>query len=169
MNAKRVEAEPYESDETLPSDLRAMRRFAHLLDRAIAIPGTRQHVGLDSAIGLVPGVGDAFAALISLVFIASAWRHRVPGRILFRMTGNILVDLGIGVIPVVGDLFDIAFKDNLRNVELLIRWRDRTRDPRGGRELLVLLACILLVVLVAVAVILGSIVLLASFMIRGVS
>lgn len=169
MEPHKVIAEPYEPDETLPTDLRAMRRFARLLDQAVAIPGTSQRVGLDSALGLIPGVGDAFAALLSITFLASAWRHRVPGRVLARMTGNILIDLLIGAIPVVGDLFDIAFKDNIRNVELLIRWRDRSRAPRGGREFAVLLACVALVVAVAVAVLVGVVVLLVLFLLRGPS
>lgn len=167
MQGKPLEAEPFEPDESLPQDLRAMRRFARLLDQAVAIPGTTQRVGLDSAIGLVPGVGDAFAALLSVTFLASAWRHRVPARILAKMTFNIVVDLLIGTIPVVGDLFDIAFKDNIRNVELLIRWRDRTRAPRGGREFLVLLACIAIVVAAAVAVLAGMIILVVGWIMRS--
>lgn len=169
MQQHQVTAEPYESDETLPGDLRAMRRFARLLDQAIAIPGTKQRMGLDSALGLIPGVGDAVAALLSVTFLASAWRHRVPARVLARMTGNILIDLLIGAIPVIGDLFDIAFKDNVKNVELLIRWRDRSRAPRGGREFVVLLACVAAVVAVAVAVFAGVFVLLVLFLLRGPS
>ena len=169
MQPRKVIAEPYEPDDSLPGDLRAMRRFARLLDQAVAIPGTKQRVGLDAAVGLVPGIGDAFAALLSITFLASAWRHRVPAGVLARMTGNILIDLLIGAIPVVGDLFDIAFKDNIRNVELLIRWRDRSRAPRGGREFAVLLACIAAVVAVAVAMLVGVIVLLGMFLLRGPS
>lgn len=168
MNQKSVEAEPWEPDESLPPDLLAMRRFARLLDQAVAIPGTRHRVGLDSAIGLVPGVGDAFAAVLSLTFLFSAWRHRVPLKILAKMTGNILLDLGIGVIPVVGDIFDVAFKDNIRNVELLIRWRDRNRQPRAAREFVAFAGAVTLVLVTAIALALAGLVALGVFLLRGV-
>ena len=167
MNARTVTAEPWEPDESLPPDLRAMRRFARLMDEAVAIPGTNQRVGLDAAIGLIPGVGDAFAALLSITLLLSAWRHRVPFRVLARMTGNVLLDLLIGAIPILGDAFDVVFRDNVKNVELLIRWRDRTRQPRGGRDFAAIFASIGVVILASVGVAIAVLLALVAFLITG--
>lgn len=167
MKMRRVTAEPWEPDESLPQDLRAMRRFARFMDEAVAIPGTNQRIGLDAAIGLVPGVGDAFAALLSTGLLFSAWRHRVPFRVLAKMTGNILIDLLIGAIPVLGDVFDVVFHDNVQNVELLIRWRDRTRHPRGVGDFIALVASLGIIVLASVAVAVGMLVAIVTFMITG--
>ena len=120
-----------ESDESLPRDLRTLRRFAHLMDAAVAIPGTRRRVGLDAAIGVIPGVGDAVGALMGTWIVFGAMRHRVPVPKIARMIVNILLDLGIGAIPIVGDIFDVLFSENLSNVDILIRNRDRVRPPRS--------------------------------------
>jgi len=131
MEAKRVQVEVVEPEESLPSDLRALLKFARLLDEAVTIPGTRRKIGLDAAVGLIPGVGDAIGAVFSLAIVFGALRHRVPFRIVAKMLVNIGIDLVVGLIPVVGDVFDLFFAENIGNVQLLIRKRDRTRPPRG--------------------------------------
>ena len=119
-----------EPEELLPPDLAALRRLAWLLDAAVAIPGTRKRIGISAAIGVVPGVGDAVGAFLSSWIIIGAFRHRVPGKKLFRMIMNVVIDVLVGSIPIVGDISDILFKENLGNVDLLLRNRDRTRPPR---------------------------------------
>ena len=119
-----------EPEALLPPDLAALRRLAWLLDAAVAIPGTRKRIGISAAIGVVPGVGDAVGAFLSSWIIIGAFRHRVPGKKLFRMIMNVVIDVLVGSIPIVGDISDILFKENLGNVDLLLRNRDRTRPPR---------------------------------------
>ena len=75
-------------------------------------------MGLDSIIGLVPGIGDAITALISAYIVLEAWRFGLPRPVIMRMVSNILIDAAIGAVPVLGDLFDVAWKANMRNVEL---------------------------------------------------
>ncbi|MGK2856468.1 MAG: DUF4112 domain-containing protein [Thermoanaerobaculia bacterium] len=116
-------------------DLEALRRVATLLDEAVAIPGTRQRVGLDAALGLVPWVGDLAAAAMSAWILAGAVRHRVPKRKVGLMLANVLVDLVVGAIPVVGDIFDALFKQNVGNVKILLEHRDATRPPRSYAEI----------------------------------
>ena len=130
MEVKHVTAEVVEPEESLPGDLRALLRFARLLDEAVTIPGTRKKIGLDAAVGLIPGVGDALGAVFSLAIVMGALRHRVPFRVIVKMLFNIGIDLTVGLIPVVGDVFDLFFTENMGNVQLLIRTRDRTRPPR---------------------------------------
>lgn len=119
-------------DEPLPRDLAALRRFATLMDEEFAIPGLRQRIGLDALLGLVPGVGDAGGALLSSWIILGALRHHVPAVHILRMVLNVAVDTVVGAVPVLGDVFDMLFKENLDNVELILRHRDPTRTPRSA-------------------------------------
>ncbi len=94
-------------------------RIARMMDSAVGIPGTRLRVGLDSIVGLVPGVGDALAFMPAVYIIGSAWKMGVPRRVLARMATNTAIDTVVGSIPVLGDIFDVGFKSNRRNVRLL--------------------------------------------------
>lgn len=95
-----------------------LRRLAHVLDTVIPLPGGLR-IGLDGLVGLIPGVGDAAGALVSSYIIAEAHRLGVPWVILARMSLNVLLEALVGAVPVVGDLFDFAWKANRRNVALL--------------------------------------------------
>jgi hypothetical protein len=123
--------EVMEPDEKLPRDLVALRKFAVLMDEAVRIPGTSRGIGLDAALGFIPGFGDAIGALLSAWIVIGALRHRVPLIHVARMVANVLIDLTIGEIPIVGDLFDIAFEENVINMRLLLKYRDRGRPPRS--------------------------------------
>lgn len=93
-------------------------RLAWLLDSAIRLPGGFR-IGVDGIIGLVPGMGDLVGAALSSYLVVEAARLKLPFRLLARMTMNILIELVVGVIPIVGDIFDFAFKANLRNMRIL--------------------------------------------------
>ena len=100
------------------------RRYAavsRVLDDLVAIPGTKQRVGLDPLIGLIPWIGDLVSASVGFWLIAEAARFRIPSVVLVRMVLNTLVDLAVGAIPVLGDLFDIVSRSNRRNLELFRR------------------------------------------------
>jgi hypothetical protein len=127
----------------LPADLAALRRFAQLMDEAFVIPGTKQRFGIDAVAGLIPGVGDFAGGVMSTWILAGAWRHRVPAGKIARMVGNILLDLMVGLIPVLGDVFDLVFKENVANVDLVIQHRDTTRPPRGIGHFLFVIALLL--------------------------
>ncbi|HYM61699.1 MAG TPA: DUF4112 domain-containing protein [Thermoanaerobaculia bacterium] len=120
-----------EPDEQLPGDLVALKGFAYLLDEAVAIPGTRKRVGLDAGLGLIPWFGDLIGALLSAWIVFGALRHRVPMLKVVRMVMNILIDLGLGAIPIAGDIFDWLFEENVINMRLLLKYRDRKRPPRS--------------------------------------
>lgn len=144
--------------EVLPPDLLALQRFATLMDEAVAIPGTNRRVGLDAALGLIPGVGDIVAGVLSAWIVIGALRHRVPMPKVLRMLFNILLDIIIGAIPIAGDYFDFLFEENMMNLALLMRHRDASRPPRsiaqiGGAAVLV----VGVILFVAVAVLAGSI------------
>ena len=90
-----------------------------LLDEAFRIPGTQFRFGIDGIIGLVPGLGDVLAGLLSLVIPLAAWIRGVPYITLMRMGLNLGIGVLVGSIPVLGDIFDIAWKVNKRNYRLL--------------------------------------------------
>jgi len=162
MAVKVLIPEVVEPDAALPRDLVLLRKFAVLMDEAVRIPGTRRRIGIDAAVGLIPGVGDVIGALFSGWILLGAFRHRVPFRILLRMFGNVVLDLGIGTIPIIGDVFDFLFHENVGNVALLIKTRNKQKPPRSFTAMtaalaaglvLLLLACSLIIVALAVFVI----------------
>jgi hypothetical protein len=105
-------------------------RLARLLDTAVGIPGTRIRLGLDALIGLVPGIGDAIGLLLGGWFLVEGARSGAPTGTLLRMAGNLAIDALAGVVPLLGDLFDVAFKANRRNAKLLTEHLDRLEGRR---------------------------------------
>lgn len=93
------------------------------------MPGTGRRVGVDPLLGLLPVIGDAASALASFWIIAEAARFRMPPIVLARMVVNAVVDLLLGAIPLVGDLFDFAAKANARNLALFRRYAS---DPAAS-------------------------------------
>ena len=121
--------------ETSSRRLAALARFAELLDSGIRIPGTQLRFGLDPLIGLIPGVGDAAGAVLAGWILVEAIRLGASRATLVRIAGNIALDAGIGAVPLIGDIFDFAWKANVRNVTLLERHlRDPARAMRADRS-----------------------------------
>ena len=100
---------------------RTLRGIEILLDEAFRIPGTSIRFGIDGIIGLVPGIGDVLAGVLSLVIPLAGWIRGVPYVTLVRMAVNLGIGVLVGTIPVLGDAFDIAWKANRRNYRLLTR------------------------------------------------
>ena len=111
-------------------EIRRLEMLANLLDAQFGIPGTRLSFGLDSLVGLIPGIGDAITAVPAAYIIYRAERLGVPAPVLARMIANLLIDTAVGSVPVVGDLFDAAFKANRRNVALLKEHLAKEGGPR---------------------------------------
>jgi Domain of unknown function (DUF4112) len=101
--------------------------LASLLDDRFSIPGTNIRFGLDAIIGLIPGVGDTISATLSSYLIWRAHRMGASKLTLVRMAGNTVLDTVVGAVPVLGDLFDVQFRANRRNLELLRRQLARDR------------------------------------------
>ena len=109
-----------------PADpLARARTLARLLDSAVRVPGTGIRFGADSVIGLIPGLGDIGGAALAGYLVILAQRLGVPRAVVLRMLANVAVDTLGGTVPLIGDLFDVAFKSNLRNVALLERALER--------------------------------------------
>ncbi len=96
--------------------VRALRKW---MDEAVTVPGTKIKFGLDSVIGLIPGVGDASSAAIGAYMLQAAHKLGVPTVVLVRMLFNLFIDALIGLIPIVGDYLDVLYKANAKNARLI--------------------------------------------------
>lgn len=108
-------------------DIADLEQLARLLDSQFAIPGTNWRFGLDSIIGLIPGVGDFLTTAMGGYIIYRARELGAPGWLIARMVGNLAVDGVVGAIPLVGDVFDFAFRANRKNVLMLLRHIEKDR------------------------------------------
>ena len=110
----------------LPADfatrLNRMRRLAWLLDAQFSLPGTRFRFGVNALVGLAPGLGDALMGFVSLYIVNEARMMGAPPVLLGQMLVNVVIEVIGGSVPLLGDLFDAAFKANLRNIRLLEAW-----------------------------------------------
>lgn len=111
--------------------VRRARRITRVLDDLFRVPGTERRFGLDPFFGLVPGLGDWLPLLVSLDLLVSAARLGAGSAVLARMLGNIVLDALVGTVPLVGDLFDLGWKANRRNLALL---EDVVADREGTRR-----------------------------------
>jgi hypothetical protein len=132
--------------------LARMRRVGWLLDNSIPVPGTSFRLGIDQIIGLVPGIGDLIGGLLSLYIIVEARNLGVPRSLLVRMGWNVAVDTLVGEVPILGDLFDIGFKANIRNLRLLDGYLERPVAVRRSSRWVLALIVLGLLLLTAGAI-----------------
>ena len=132
-----------------PGAVTRARGLARLLDDLIRIPGTNIGIGLDPLIGLIPGLGDVLGGAMSSYILLVAAQEGAPTSVLVRMLGNIALDSVVGVVPVVGDLFDVGVKSNRRNVDLLERYLGSPKETKAasrGMVAAILLAVVLIII-----------------------
>jgi len=111
--------------------------LATLLDTALAVPGTNIRFGLDAIVGLFPGIGDVLMSLISLYIVHEARQLGAPTHLLVRMIVNIAIDGIVGSAPIAGDIFDVMWRANRRNMALLydhLRSQGEFARPVSGTE-----------------------------------
>ena len=93
--------------------------LARLFDTAFILPGTKIRFGVEAVMRLVPGIGDAAASALSCYLLYEAHRLEVPSHVFARMVANVAIEGVVGAVPVLGDLFDVGFRANRRNVKIL--------------------------------------------------
>jgi hypothetical protein len=103
--------------------------LATLLDTAFVVPGTNVRFGVDALLGLVPGIGDAITTAMSLYIVKEARALGAPRWLVARMLGNVAIDGLVGAVPLMGDVFDVAFRANRRNLALL--QKHLANEPRA--------------------------------------
>jgi hypothetical protein len=148
----------FDADERL----RWVERIARLMDSQFRLPGTRFRFGLDPLLGLLPIVGDVSSTLVSVALLLTMLRHGASGSVVVRMALNILIDSIVGAIPLLGNVFDFAYKSNERNVALLRRHYAEGQHTGSGKGLVALVLLGFLVVVGLLAW--GSVVLLRGAM-----
>ncbi len=114
--------------------LAQVRWLARIMDDSFRVPGTGIRFGWDSVLGFVPGIGDVLTSTLSLLIVHHAWQSGASKLTLARMLGNVAADFTIGAVPVVGDLFDFAFKANRRNARLLEQHLNSRRSAASPRR-----------------------------------
>jgi hypothetical protein len=142
--------------------MEALRRWAVLLDSAFRVPGTKIRFGLDAIIGIVPGLGDLVAPVFTVVLLGTALRMKVPAVVVARMVLNAGIDMLMGLVPLAGDVGDVFWKSDLRNMALLERYARPGVLPTPGDYIFVL-GCIAVVILLAVVPVVFLIWLLSRF------
>jgi hypothetical protein len=129
--------------------LQALRKLGRLLDSAFVVPGTSYRVGLDPVLGVIPGIGDLVSPLFAIGILLLARDLQIPRVVQLRMIGNVAIDALVGAVPIVGDLFDFAWKANDRNVALLEHYAYEERPAQAGDWLFVTLMIAIVLVLAA--------------------
>jgi hypothetical protein len=124
-------------------------RMVRFLDDGFTVPGTKFRVGFDAILGLVPPIGDVVTTASSVALLWVAWQRNLPYPVMARMLGNLAVDAIVGAVPILGDLFDLVFKANRRNLDLIEQYSGPRRDvTRSARVFLIVLAASVVAILV---------------------
>ena len=139
-----------------------LRAIATVLDDAVRVPGTNIRFGLDALLGLLPGAGDAVTGVVSAYAIVLAARLGASPAVIARMATNVLVDVATGTIPVLGDIFDVGWKANRKNVQLLERYQANPQKVTTASWVMV--GVMLLVIAAAIV----GMVMLAAWVIRQI-
>ena len=109
----------YEEKEILEERLVRLRQLSKNLDENFTIPGTNIKFGIDALIGLIIGGGDLVGGLFSLFILRTAIKMKLHKSAIFSIIFNILLDTTIGIVPIIGDIFDIFWKSNKRNMKII--------------------------------------------------
>ena len=132
--------------------MRDLQRLARTLDSAVRIPGTNVRFGVDAVIGLLPGVGDVAGAVMASYIIIAGVRMGAPASVLARMLLNVGIDTAFGAVPILGDVFDVAWRANTRNVALLERHTANPAHAQAASRAVVLAVILALVILLGLTI-----------------
>jgi hypothetical protein len=133
MDFVEVEVLPPEGKTKPPGELDPfIKLVSRLLDTVFVIPGTRIRFGIEPLIGLIPILGDQVTALISAALLYRSVQHRLPKIALVRMALNILINAVVGMVPLLGDLFVLWYKPNIRNYKILQRFAGQSGAVTTG-------------------------------------
>lgn len=145
---------PPTSDPNTLATLQRLRMVSHVLDNAFPVPGTHYRVGIDPFLGLIPGGGDTIGGVLSAYIVLEAMQMSLPRETLIRMVTNLLTDSIVGTIPFLGDLFDVGWKANSRNMALLEAHLANPNKARpADRWFVLLMAMVVIGIVVGIAIV----------------
>ena len=131
-----------------------LKLLSERLDELTKIPGTNQKIGIDAIIGVIPILGDFIGVVFSTYIMYSGIKMGVSSKVVTKMAANIAIEFIIGWIPIIGDIFDVLWKANKRNVELI---EDATAEKQVNEKLnYLIMASLIILILGTILVILGS-------------
>jgi hypothetical protein len=136
--------------QKLPRALQHLDHLASLMDNRFHIPGTGIRFGLDALIGLIPGAGDLSTFAVSGYMLIVMAQNGASSYVLTRMTLNILIDTLIGSIPIIGDVFDVFFKANTRNMRLMKQYYHEGRHRGSAWKAIIPVLIILLLMILGI-------------------
>jgi hypothetical protein len=131
--------------------LKRLQWLARIMDSQFSIPGTNIRFGLDALLGLIPGVGDFSTFFVSALMLSTLAKNGASGYVLARMTLNVVVDALIGAIPILGDIFDVAFRANERNMKLMREHYVEGRHKGSASKVIIPLLLVLVIVVGCIA------------------
>ena len=137
-------------DNKSNNQLKSLEKLSKLMDAQFTIPGTNIKFGLDALIGLMPGVGDLSTFAISGYMLFIMAKNGASGFVLARMILNILVDAIVGAVPILGDIFDVAFKANIRNMRLMNQHYKEGKHKGSAWKVIVPVLIILLFIIIGI-------------------
>ncbi|HEY9816534.1 MAG TPA: DUF4112 domain-containing protein [Candidatus Obscuribacterales bacterium] len=151
---------PPSPPKALPSPPQALQRIrwvSYLLDDSIPLLNTGYRIGIDPILGLLPGVGDSLSLIISIYLVIESVRFGLPKRVLARMVANLVLDTVAGSVPIAGNIFDVAWKANRQNLQLLEAHLADPKAPTLSDRLVTFgIVGILLVLLLGVVALLAT-------------
>lgn len=135
--------EEQQQKRTINADIKWIGVVTDWMDNKIQISGTHIRFGLDFLIGLVPYVGDIVSFLISSLLLMGMARHGASGMLIIKMIGNLLLDAIVGTIPILGDIFDLQYRANWRNLKLFEEFYEEGEHQGNGCWVVILLLIVL--------------------------
>jgi len=133
-----------QTTERMRRDMAWVERTAWLMDDKFRIRGTRLRFGLDPVINLIPFLGDIIGFGIAFLLVIVMWRNGASRKLVMLMLINVIVDLTIGAIPIIGNMFDFFFKANKKNIVLLREYYHEGKHQGKGNDILLLILGIFL-------------------------
>ena len=142
-----------EIEEQNEEKLLRLKLLGNKLDEIITIPGTKYKIGIDPIIGIFPVIGDLLGSILSIYIIYSGSKMGVSAQVIAKMSLNLGIDFTVGLIPVFGDIFDMGWKANKKNIELIEKNINQTKENNGFNNLII--ATLTILILVVFLMILG--------------
>ena len=143
--------------QTKNTNLKWVERVSHLMDEQFRLPGTNFRFGLDPIINMIPVAGGIGGFAVSTVLLLTMAKYGVSRKVLLIMTLNIILDSTIGAIPIIGNIFDFAYKANSRNIKLLKEHYEEGKHQGSAKGIIAWIAIVLLLSLVLVVYVLWSV------------
>lgn len=129
----------------LNSKLSWAERVSYLMDEKFRIPGTNFRFGIDPLLNLIPVLGDISGFAVSIVLVLTMARHGLSRKVLILMFLNVILDSTIGAIPIIGQIFDFAYKSNSRNIRLLKEYYEEGKHQGSGKGTLLWILIFLII------------------------